>query len=89
MAMGDIKLGVTERRRYSRTRIVGLAKISLPGENFYMSCVVLDWSHGGARIQPEDAQGCPDEFTLVSKDGSSMECQVVWRRDNIVGVRFI
>ena len=89
MAMGDIKLGVTERRRYSRTRIVGLAKITLPGQYFDMRCVVLDLSHAGARIQPEDAQDCPDNFTLVFKGGCSKECQVVWRRDDNIGVRFI
>ena len=77
-----------ERRSVNRRKMLGGGVISYDDGNCTMQCVVLDMSDGGARIRPADALACPDEFLLVTKDGGRAACQIAWRRDEFVGVRF-
>ena len=77
-----------ERRTLDRRKMLGSGVISFAGGNCAMDCVVLDWSEGGARIRPADALSCPDEFHLATKEGGRVECQVVWRQSDLIGVRF-
>jgi hypothetical protein len=89
LVLRDIKHFVSERRRYPRKRTLQPANIVGADNESTMVCVVLDWSHGGARLHPDDPNGCPDHFTLVTQDGRWMACQVVWRQDGQIGVKFL
>jgi hypothetical protein len=89
MALRDLRILVGERRRFPRFETLNPANIVAADKSPAMVCMVLDWSHGGARLQPDDTQTCPDHFTLVTQDGQWMACQVVWRRDGQIGVKFL
>jgi hypothetical protein len=53
-------------------------------------CVVLDISASGARIDVPSNAAVPVTFKLViDLEGTERLCQMVWRRENSMGVRFI
>ena len=54
-------------------------------------CVVRDISAGGAKFVHKIADELPGDLILaLSKDGHvRRSCQLVWRKDDQVGVRFV
>ncbi len=63
----------------------------LDGGTARLPCVLWDISEGGARVAAAHGSALPDVFGLfLTKDGNSRRfCQVVWRRGNQFGVRFV
>jgi hypothetical protein len=53
-------------------------------------CAVLDISKSGARISIDQSVALPVEFTLqMSRNGGvCRQCQLIWRTDDQIGVRF-
>jgi len=63
--------------------------LSLDGRCNY-NCVVIDLSEGGARVSTAEFGLVPTKvFLVLSKSGDVLECDVRWRRDGQVGLRFI
>lgn len=81
-------LGNLERRRYPRSKMIGTGQVAVGDGYVAMECVVLDWSDGGARLRPTDVVSCPDSFTLMTTTGQTRPCQVIWRRNDTLGVAF-
>ena len=55
-----------------------------------VSCTVRDLSATGARLRVDNMLGIPDTFELIiAVDGLEANCQVVWRKTNEVGVKFL
>ena len=56
-----------------------------------LECFVLDVSPGGAKIMTEAAIDVRDRFglTLVPAHAKRQPCEVVWRRGNVFGIRFL
>jgi hypothetical protein len=54
-------------------------------------CVVLDVSPGGAKIVTDAAIDVRDrlELALVPTHPTRQPCEVVWRRGNVYGIRFL
>jgi hypothetical protein len=54
-------------------------------------CFVLDVAPGGAKIMTDAAIDVTDTFglTLVPAHSKSQPCEVVWRRGNVYGVKFL
>ena len=54
-------------------------------------CVVLDVSPGGAKIMTDAAIDVRDRFALalVPAHPTRQPCEVVWRRGNIYGIKFL
>ena len=54
-------------------------------------CFVLDVSPGGAKIMTDAAFDVSDRFglALVAAHQKRQPCQVVWRRGNTYGIKFI
>jgi hypothetical protein len=54
-------------------------------------CFVLDVAPGGAKIMTDAAIDVRDQFALalVPAHPTRQPCEVVWRRGNIYGVKFI
>jgi hypothetical protein len=54
-------------------------------------CFVMDVSPGGARIMTDAAIDVADRFklALVPDHPKRQPCEVVWRRGNIFGIKFI
>ena len=78
-----------EKRRASRSRVLKGATVVFNGGNCSMTCQVLDLTKSGARLKPEDILLCPNEFRLKLHHGSVHDCEVRWRKGNILGVRFL
>ncbi len=78
------------RRSEPRRRVARSATISAHDAPSPVPCVVLDISNGGARLDVHHLASIPQRFRLViDLEGTERTCQVVWRRENSVGVKFI
>ena len=53
-----------------------------------MSCVILNMSVAGAKLRPADILHCPGEFALRVTGERSRDCEVIWRKQDAMGVRF-
>ena len=78
-----------DRRRGDRQTVLKSASIVFNGGHCTLSCHILDVSDTGARVRPSDVFLCPGEFTLQPRVGAARACEVVWRRNDKVGVRYI
>jgi PilZ domain len=82
--------GAPDRRRSHRRRVLKSALIVFNKGHCTLGCQILDVSDTGALVMPADMFLCPrDEFVLKPRVGSSRDCEVVWRKMDKVGVRFI
>ena len=80
---------IEEQRGELREKMLGTGLMSWDDGRRSMGCVVLDWTQSGARIRPADMLGCPEQFTLITKSGQRVHCEVRWRQNLVMGVRFI
>lgn len=80
-----------ERRRSRRRSVVQFARIAHSDGSMSDPCMILDVSATGARLQLNGTTEIPDEFTLVlSRNGGvRRRCQIVWRDEFMLGVRFV
>lgn len=89
MSIFDIAHETHERRQHPRIEVLSPAKILMPDSDTPMVCLVVDWSLGGARLRPYEPDRCPDYFQLHTQDGEETGCEVVWRRNGELGVKFL
>jgi PilZ domain len=77
-----------EPRRDMRKRT---AWITVDGDATQRECVVLDVSPGGARIVTDAAIDVSTKFglQLVASHPKRQPCEVVWRKGNIYGIKFL
>jgi len=80
--------GSSEKRREKRERTLKHGTIIHGRGSCVMDCVVLDLTDGGARLKPADIMLCPQEFSLKIQYGSLHNCDVIWRKNTELGVRF-
>lgn len=78
-----------DKRKSRRRTMRYSAWLALEGE-VLQGCAISDISETGARINVEDADALPDHMTLLlSGNGSPRrKCQVIWRQQGQIGVRF-
>jgi len=77
-----------ERRRFPRRRALLGAQIVFRGGLCSMDCYIVGVSEGGATLRPDDPIVCPKEFILKPRLEPPRECEVVWRRGGLFGVRY-
>jgi PilZ domain len=79
------------RKREPRKRLGQPAWITLDGGFAARQCVVQDISSAGAKIVLEGANALPATLRLAfARDArTGHQCQVVWRRGNLAGVKFV
>jgi hypothetical protein len=76
-----------ERREHPRTEIDEVAYLSSGGAS--TRCRVLNISADGAAIDVPNATFVPDRFQLMTEtDRRVRRCQVVWIKQNRIGVTF-
>ena len=82
--------GATKKRE-ARRSLRQSAWITLDGGFAARPCVVRDMSASGARISIDDPNALPAKLRLAfARDArTGRACQVVWRRGNSVGLRFV
>jgi hypothetical protein len=59
------------------------------GGHCTISWQILDLSDTGALVMPAYIFLCPAEFAFKPRVGSPRDCEVVWLRNNKLGVRYI
>ena len=80
---------VMDSRVAPRRRILKAAVISLR-QGGTMTCSVRNISKTGAALGVASPVGIPDFFNLVLEmESLKRPCQVVWRKEASIGVRFI
>jgi len=73
-----------DKRQYPRLELRRPVTVMIPAR-----CMLSDISRRGARLSVEDTGSLPDRFVLELKDGLLQWCEVVWRTDTEVGVKYI
>ena len=77
------------KRRAPRPRVLKGGKIIPLGQWLLADCQIRDISETGARIICKDQLSVPTEFRLlIPMDNTIQQARVVWRKDNMVGIRF-
>jgi PilZ domain-containing protein len=81
----------SEKRRSSRHNITEPGWVDVGDKARFKRCELIDISDTGARLFVEDIEDIPDSFSLhLSGYGIRCHlCNVVWRRDNSIGVEFL
>jgi hypothetical protein len=78
-----------DRRQIQRHRALMGGRIVFRGGFCSMGCLILNISDEGALLQPDDIVMCPKTFTLIPRTDALRECEMVWRRGDKIGVRFL
>jgi hypothetical protein len=82
-----------ERRQEQRMRCLKSGRVVLANHNSTLNCRVRSQSPRGARLECEQSNLIPREFTLLrgAADGSTRadHCEVMWRSGAATGIRFI
>ena len=79
---------MSERAR--RMRVLKAAHAGFNNQFSAVPCVVRDMSDTGARIEFDLGWIVPSQFTLyIELDGLKVNCEKIWSRGKIHGVRFI
>ena len=79
-----------DARRSRRPRVLKAGMICYAGRQCSMPCTVRDLSNGGARLKHQQSLTPPDTFELyIELDGLWADCEVAWRKDGEIGVRFL
>jgi PilZ domain len=83
--------GAQDDARISTRRRVLKAGIAASNDrHITIACTVRDVSATGVRLRTEGSLNIPDTFELIIEvDGLEANCEVVWRKGNEVGARFL
>ncbi|WP_337660174.1 PilZ domain-containing protein [Anderseniella sp. Alg231-50] len=80
----------TDNRAADRAKVFRAAKIIYNNKMSVSECSIRDLSDSGCRVVAESLAGIPDHFTLHVLTGDTRyECEVAWRKYNMMGLRFI
>ena len=76
------------RERRKSFRVEWHSPATIYQGKFARSCIVSNFSNGGAKITGVTAATIPDEFALriTCHDSRIRRCRVLWRSDDAVGV---
>jgi hypothetical protein len=72
---------VAARKRVLKRGMVELRESALP-------CEIVDLSDTGAGLALSGASHVPNFFTLLMPDRAPIFCQIIWRRQERLGVTF-
>ncbi|NJO36077.1 MAG: PilZ domain-containing protein [Rhodospirillales bacterium] len=73
-----------------RRRVLKAGVVAYNDRHVSLPCTVRDVSATGARVRVDGSVSAPDTFELIIDiDGFEASCQVVWRKGNEIGVRFL
>jgi hypothetical protein len=76
-----------ERRAIPRNSVLMSGAIEFAGST--INCLIRNISISGAALDVTNPHDIPDRFNLVFKaDSTHIPCQVVWRKEELIGVAF-
>ncbi len=80
----------SDARQSPRRRVLKTGIAAFSGRSCSIECSVRDLSDTGVRLRTTGSANIPDTFELIIEtDGFEADCQVVWRKDNDIGVEFL
>jgi hypothetical protein len=77
---------VMERRVAARKRVLKRGMVEL--RESALPCEIIDLSDIGAGLALSGASHVPNFFTLLIPDRAPVFCQIIWRRQERLGVTF-
>ncbi len=78
-----------DHRKSPRRRLRYRAWIRLAQGVAPVACNLSDMSEGGARVALANPDSVPERFELILSEGAGgRPCQLVWRSDSEIGLRF-
>ena len=83
------KTVIFERRHERRHRSLMGAQIIFRNGNCIVGGHILNVSEAGAMVRPADIVSCPNRFSLKPRFESPRECEVMWRKGEVLGVRYV
>jgi c-di-GMP-binding flagellar brake protein YcgR len=89
VAVVDMLSRITNLRREPRRLVRYSAWLRIDQDSPLVRCVLWDISDGGARIAVADPKALPERFTLMLTQQMHRQCQVRWRDERFVGVKFV
>jgi len=79
-----------QARVVSRHRVLKSGIIAFNDRYSALPCTVRDLSTTGAHLRADSSINTPNTFELlIELDGFEANCEVVWRKDKDIGVRFL
>ena len=79
-----------DARMSPRRRVLKAGIAASNDRHITVACTVRDISETGARLRVEGSLTIPDTFELIiDMDGLEANCEVMWRKGNEVGARFV
>lgn len=85
----DLRSDKGERRRHRRFSTLKTGELCLGDGGPPVACLILNLSYGGAALRlPDEDFDCPSSFSLKLQAGPVHGCTVLWRRGDMVGVKF-
>lgn len=81
-----------EQRESERHSVVADARLISLGQPTGLSAVVRDISDTGCQLHGPSVEQIDDVFILMTREDNQpveFDCQVVWRGDQVIGVRFV
>ena len=84
----DNNAETANRRDSLRLRRLKSAKVVFNNASSIIDCVLRDISDTGAKLETESAPHLPKNITLKVGDEQSFDCEVMWRSERQLGVRF-
>ena len=84
-------MALDTKKREARKSLYQPGWITLEGGFAARPCVVRDLSSSGAKLTIDDPNTLPAKLRLAfSRDArTGRPCEVVWRRGNTVGIKFV
>ena len=84
-------MAAAAKKREARKSVSQPGWITLEGGFAARPCVVQDMSSTGAKITIDDPNMLPAKLRLaLSRDArTGRNCEVVWRRGKVVGIKFV
>jgi hypothetical protein len=79
----------TQRRAGPRKRTLKKGRIVFNNRRSVIDCTVRNLSDGGALLLVNSLIGIPDSFDLtIDSDSTTFAANVMWKRENRLGVKF-
>jgi hypothetical protein len=80
---------MNEQRRSTRQRVLKSGKIIYGGGSIVVDCTIRNLSAVGARLQVPTSVAIPDRFEFAEPTaGTRRTAIVVWRKGDLIGIRF-
>jgi hypothetical protein len=88
-APNHTETSIVDRRNARRHRSLLGAQIIFRNGNCAIGGQILNLSDTGAMVRPADLVSCPEKFVLKPRFASPHECEVMWRKGEMLGVRYV